>query len=91
MLAMLAAPLSAALRKGWFAKPMETVWRGTQPEADMLLKTLARNCRCEFGLTGARLKTCGPHRILFQDQRALDGLVFMRRQSARLLHEEWAA
>ena len=37
---------------------------------------------------GVRLVTCAPHRMLLEDQRALDGLLFARRFAARFQHEE---
>lgn len=38
---------------------------------------------------GVRLTTCNPHRMLSEDQRALDGLLFVRRMADRLRREEF--
>jgi hypothetical protein len=40
---------------------------------------------------GVRLVTCAPHRMLTDDQRALNGLLFARRMAQRLLGEEFTA
>ena len=39
---------------------------------------------------GVRLATCAPHRMLTDDQRALNGLLFARRMTKRLLSEEFS-
>ena len=39
---------------------------------------------------GVRLATCAPHRMLTEDQRALNGLLFARRMAERLRHEEFS-
>jgi len=39
---------------------------------------------------GVRLATCAPHRMLTEDQRALNGLLFARRMAERLLREEFS-
>src|SRR4051812_15182272 len=67
----------------------QVVWHGTQPESFDLVNAIARNCTCEFGLMGVRLTTCAPHRMLTEDQRALNGLLFARRMADRLRHEEF--
>ncbi|MCA1644065.1 MAG: hypothetical protein LC797_00905 [Chloroflexi bacterium] len=38
---------------------------------------------------GVRLATCAPHRMLTEDQRALNGLLFARRMAERLNREEF--
>jgi hypothetical protein len=68
----------------------EIVWHGTHQESFDLLNALARNCTCEFGFMGVRLTTCAPHRMLTENQRALDGLLFVRRMAARLRREEFS-
>jgi hypothetical protein len=68
----------------------EIVWHGTQQASFDLMNALARNCTCEFGLMGVRLTTCGAHRMLTEDQRALDGLLFVRSIAERLLREEFS-
>ena len=68
----------------------QVVWHGTQQESFDLVNAIARNCTCEFGLMGVRLATCAPHRMLTEDQRALNGLLFARRMNERLRHEEFS-
>ena len=65
-------------------------WHGTQQESFDLINAIGRNCTCEFGLMGVRLATCSSHRMLMEDQRALDGLLFVRRMAERLLDEEFS-
>jgi hypothetical protein len=65
-------------------------WNGTQQESFALIKAIARNCACEFGLMGVRVRTCAAHRMLAEDQRALNGLLFARRMADRLLCEEFS-
>ena len=65
-------------------------WHGTQQESFDLVNAIGRNCTCEFGLMGARLTTCSAHRMLLEDQRALDGLLFVRRMAERLRREEFS-
>ena len=67
----------------------QVVWHGSQQESFDLVNAIARNCTCEFGLMGVRLATCAPHRMLTEDQRALNGLLFARRMQERLRHEEF--
>ena len=69
---------------------MQVVWHGTQQESFDLVNAIARNCTCEFGLMGVRLVTCAPHRMLTEDQRALNGLLFARRMHDRLRREEFS-
>jgi hypothetical protein len=69
---------------------MQVVWHGTQQESFDLVNAIARNCTCEFGLMGVRLATCAPHRMLTEDQRALNGLLFARRMVERLSREEFS-
>jgi hypothetical protein len=68
----------------------QVVWHGTQQESFDLVNAIARNCTCEFGLMGVRLATCAPHRMLTEDQRALNGLLFARRMAERLSREEFS-
>lgn len=68
---------------------MQVVWHGSQQESFDLVNAIARNCTCEFGLMGVRLATCAPHRMLTEDQRALNGLLFARRMAERLRREEF--
>ena len=69
---------------------MQVVWHGSQQESFDLVNAIARNCTCEFGLMGVRLATCAPHRMLTEDQRALNGLLFARRMAERLRREEFS-
>ncbi len=64
-------------------------WNGTRDESAALNNAIARNCSCEYNLAGARTTTCPSHEMLLHDQRALNGLLFMRRQVAQLRREEW--
>ncbi len=64
------------------------IWYGTQQESFDLVNAIARNCSCEFGVMGVSLTTCEPHRMLTEDQRALDGLLFARHIADRLRAEE---
>jgi hypothetical protein len=66
-------------------------WHGTQQESFDLINAIGHNCSCDFGLMGARITTCSSHRMLIEDQRALDGLLFVRRMAARLQGEEFAS
>jgi hypothetical protein len=68
---------------------LQVVWHGSQQESFDLVNAIARNCTCEFGLMGVRLATCAPHRMLTEDQRALNGLLFARRMAERLTREEF--
>jgi hypothetical protein len=64
------------------------VWHGNQQESFDLVSAVAHNCDCTFGAMGVRLATCAPHRMLMEDQRALNGLLFARRIAERLRAEE---
>jgi hypothetical protein len=68
----------------------QIVWNGTQEESFALVIAVARNCACQFGLMGMRLSTCEPHRMLTEDQRALNGLLFVRRVVDRPIREEFS-
>jgi hypothetical protein len=65
-------------------------WHGTQAETFALLEALSRNCACVVTREGVRVSTCGPHRMLVKDQRAMNGLLFARRIADRLRAEELA-
>lgn len=64
------------------------VWHGTQAESFALVNAIARNCQCTFGVMGIRTSTCEPHRAMVEDQRWMNGLLFMRRNAAKLEVEE---
>jgi len=63
-------------------------WHGTQQESDDLLRIAASNCTCQEGAWPGATGVCDIHRMLREDQRALDGLVFARRIAERLSREE---
>jgi hypothetical protein len=52
-----------------------------------LIDAVNHNCTCEFRWNLRRV-LCSAHRMLVQEQRALDGLVFGRRIAGRQ-REEW--
>jgi hypothetical protein len=63
-------------------------WNGTPDEAIALLHALREHCACRVE-AGRTVTSCTAHSMLVQDQRAIDGLLFMRRMAARLLAEEF--
>lgn len=65
-----------------------TVFHGDGAEQDALLTALERNCGCSVNGAGVRTVTCSAHRMLLEDQRALDGLLAYRHLSDRLKAEE---
>jgi hypothetical protein len=65
------------------------IWNGTTDEALALLQALRAHCECQVEDGGRIVAPCGAHVMLTGDQRAVDGLVFMRRMAARLLTEEF--
>jgi hypothetical protein len=67
---------------------MTVTWKGRAAEYRDLVNAVGRNCSCEYGL-GVRTY-CSAHRMIAEDQRALDGLLFARRMSDRLRREEWS-
>jgi len=64
------------------------IWNGTTDEALVLLHALRENCECSQD-NGRTLAIYASHTMLVRDQRAVDGLLFMRRMAARLLAEEF--
>ena len=64
-------------------------WNGTTDEALALLHALRAHCSCTVE-DGRTVAACDGHQMLVHDQRAVDGLLFMRRMAARLLTEEFA-
>jgi hypothetical protein len=64
-------------------------WNGTTDEALALLHALGAHCNCRLE-NGKLIAPCPPHLMLTHDQRAIDGLLFMRRMADRLLSEEFA-
>lgn len=68
--------------------PPPTVhWHGTAAESAALVAAITHNCTCEFKV-GVRQSTCPPHEMMVSDQRAMDGLVFMRRRARQLYEQE---
>jgi hypothetical protein len=66
------------------------VWHGSAQECLELLHALRQHCQCRRD--GPRLvRPCSGHIMLAEDQRAIDGLVFMHRLAPRLLAEEFAS
>jgi hypothetical protein len=63
-------------------------WNGTPDEALALLQALRAHCDCRIE-HGCTVAPCGGHAMLARDQRAVDGLLFMRRMAPRLLAEEF--
>jgi hypothetical protein len=63
-------------------------WNGTTEEALALLQALHTHCECRIR-DGRTVGSCASHTMLAHDQRAVDGLLFMRRMVARLLAEEF--
>ena len=63
-------------------------WNGTTDEALALLHALKEHCNCSIK-EGRTVAPCASHVMLASDQRAIDGLLFMRRMAARLLAEEF--
>jgi hypothetical protein len=65
-----------------------SIWHGTADEAVALLHALREHCECTV-VTGRVVAPCDGHLMLAHDQRAIDGLLFMRRIASRLLAEEF--
>ncbi len=64
------------------------IWNGTTDEALALLHVLRAHCECRVE-RGRTVAPCASHSMLALDQRAVDGLLFMRRLAPRLLTEEF--
>jgi hypothetical protein len=64
------------------------VWHGTSDECLQLLHAIRQHCACRVD-AGLMLAPCSAHAMLARDQRAMDGLLFMRRMAERLLAEEF--
>lgn len=75
---------------------MGVQWNGDDTESSALVNAINHQCagktvggeHCEFGQMGVRLKTCAAHRMLLDDQKALDGLLFWRRHVSKLWAQE---
>ena len=68
---------------------MAVYWHGTRQEASELLYEISVHCSCEPPAGSPRPERCAPHRMLVEDQRAVNGLLFGRKIAGRLLLEEW--
>jgi hypothetical protein len=68
--------------------PRRITWNGSTDEALALLQALRAHCECGVD-QGRTVAPCASHSMLASDQRAVDGLLFMRRMAARLLAEEF--
>jgi hypothetical protein len=66
----------------------DSTWHGTYLEQLDLLRAIAHNCECEVDDMGVQLEACASHRMLINDQRTLDGLLFARRIADRLKQQE---
>lgn len=64
-------------------------FHGTESEATRLLEAIASTCEC-YVEEGKVKRVCQAHRMIYTDQRALDGLVFVRRFGARFVAQEFA-
>jgi hypothetical protein len=67
------------------------VWHGTRGEFGQLLEAVGKYRTCATNAKGERTATCEPHRMVVEDQRAVDGLLFARRIAGRLRREEQGA
>ena len=63
-------------------------WNGTTAEALALLHSVSAHCECGID-EGRTVMPCPAHCMIAHDQRAVDGLLFMRRMVANLLAEEF--
>jgi hypothetical protein len=64
------------------------VWHGTADEALALLAAVNEHCTCRREHKRV-VAGCGSHHMLAHEQRAIDGLLFMRRMAERLRAEEF--
>ena len=63
------------------------VWNGTLSEQLDLIAAVQHNCGCSFDGTTSSLSACSSH-TMFREQRALDGLLWIRHLVTRLRAEE---
>jgi hypothetical protein len=71
--------------------PQQVSWCGTRDELLQLTAVIGHNCACASQSTASTRPTCAAHRMLWQDQRALNGLLFARHIAERLRREEFSA
>jgi hypothetical protein len=67
-----------------------SIWHGTAEEATDLLAAVEQHCTCRVDTSGVRRTSCAAHRMLFESQRVLDGLLFARGLADRWRRGEWA-
>ncbi len=65
-------------------------WHGTPDERLALAQIIGGNCTCDFDGLGQVRTRCASHRMLTDDQKALDGLLFWRHASSLLEGEEFS-
>jgi hypothetical protein len=65
-------------------------WHGTDGEWQSLRSAAAHHCTCALTEIVLHPQLCPVH-ALFEDQQALDRLVFYRRLRDHLIAEEWTA
>lgn len=67
----------------------KTFWHGTPEEAEELEFAVKQNCQCVYSESdGHRLSFCEPHKMMALDQRALDGLLEVRRNRDYFIGKE---
>lgn len=64
------------------------IWHGSKQESLELLLAVGRNCACRIQ-DGKTVSACAAHRMLAEDQRAIDGLLFARNIMTHLMQEEF--
>ena len=65
------------------------IWKGTETEARELAEALTRNCECQRTEAGTRQgPACPGHKMLIEDQQAVDDLLFARYRAQCMLREE---
>ena len=61
----------------------QVAFHGTPEEQAALLNALSRYCECVYQV-GVRKTMCAGHDMLVHNQRALNGLLFMRRRLTKV-------
>ncbi len=70
---------------------VSAVLHATQRELHDLWEAVSNHCTCRLGGASTRAGLCAAHRMLLEDQRAVSGLLYVRRVLLpRLLEEEFA-
>ncbi len=67
----------------------QVVWHGTADEALALLAVVNEHCTCRR-VNQRVMAVCPTHQMLSREQRAIDGLLFMRHMAERLIVEEFS-